>query len=200
MSGGKVYVRFSCGHEGYTKYYSQRTMMNSVKDAEEKGLCPACKRKQFLEQAEELVIPYSDYKEYFHGRRGVILGDYNKSNNTIQLFAKQKLADKYKIEKEKVFICADFERYDNNRNIIISLYIDGNSYPYKDNLKKQGFKWINNHWRKNMVVFPKLNDTTSEYWLPPEDNPEFYGVLTTLTDSGFINNIILDFKKIIENH
>lgn len=200
MSGGKIYVRFSCGHEGYAKYYSRQSMMKTVQEAEEKGLCPECKRKKFLKEADEIVVPYSDYKEYFDGRRGVLLGKYNKSNNTIQIFAKKELVEKYKAEKEKVYICAEFDRFDNNKNIIISVYVCGNSYSHKEYLKKQGFKWIKNYWRKNVVVFPKLNDKTKEYWLPPEDNPEFYQLLLILRSQGFIDNIMLDLKKIMSNN
>ncbi len=193
----KYYAKFSCGHRGYISYYGTSDLMKKLAKIEKDGLCPDCKAKELKENATLLLLPYHVYKEKFAHKRNVMTGRYLKDSKKIEVYLPDKLAKEFLAEEEKVFYDAEYIGEDENGYKIISLFIKGNSYRIRDELKKLGFIWKNKFWRKEMIVFLSYYENTQSQWMPPEDNPEFYSVIKKLEKIGCIANFTkLNFDNI----
>lgn len=186
-SGQKRYVLFSCGHRDYITYYGRSDLYKKLKNAETKGLCSKCKREEFMRTSETIEIRYGDYKEFFQNRRNVVVGEYNRKTGTIKITASKKMIEDYQAKKARVYYDAEVIGTDKNENVIVAVFLKGNSYSLKEKLKELGFKWKNKRWEKEMVVFPCEYEKGKKY-LPVEDNPEFVSAIRELEELGCIAN------------
>lgn len=188
-TGKKYYALFSCGHKGYIHYHGKADLYEQLARAENGGLCPACKMKQLKESNTLVEMSYGEYIEKYKHKRGVVKGDYNKDTKKIKVYLPEKLAKEYIAKKNAVYYDAEIITRDDNNNVIIALFIKGNSYIIKDKLKKMGYSWKNKRWQKEIVVFPTIINEKGK-WLSPQYNPEFYTEINNLTDLGCLDNLI----------
>ncbi len=196
--GNKYYALFSCGHKGYIYYHGRSDLYNQLAKAESSGLCPICKMKQIKENNVLVEMSYGEFIEKYNHKRGVIKGEYNKDTKKIKVYLPNNLAKEFFLEKERIYYDAEVISHDDNNNIVIALFIKGNSFKIKDTLKQMDYRWKNNRWQKEIVVFPTLLDgKAKEKWLSPQRNPEFHSEIKKLTDLGCIDNLIsLNFDNI----
>lgn len=191
----KYYALFSCGHKSYISYYGKNDLLQKLNKAECEGLCPICKLEEFKKKSVLVLMPYSDYKKMYAHKRGIMKGQFIPSKKMIEIYMSEEKADEYRKLKERVWYDAVFVGCDDNDNVVISLFLKGNSYRIKDELKSNGYKWVNQRWCKDIIVFPG-KDENDNYRLYPQDNPEFYDNIKVLEELGCIDNIIsLNFHK-----
>lgn len=191
----KYYALFSCGHKAYISYYGKNDLLEKLSKAESEGLCPVCKLEEFKKKNVLVLMPYSDYKKMYARKRGIMKGRYLPSKKMIEVYMPEKKAEEYQRLKERVWYDAVFVGHDDNDNVIISLFLKGNSFRIKDELKSNDYKWENKRWCKEIVVFP-CKDENGAYRLYPQDNPEFYDNIKMLEELGCIDNIIsLKFEE-----
>lgn len=188
--GKKYYAKFCCGHSAYIRYYGRTDLLKKLKKIEEGEPCPDCKRKEFIKTAIAIDVPYWEYKNLYHNKRGVVAGEYNKQTNKITLYMTPKMSAKYKEEHNKVYYDVENAGIDENGMQMISVFIKGSSYRLKEELKKMGFVFSNRHWRKLLVVFPQVYNDDGNKHLPVQDNPEFYAIIKQLEEMDVINNIV----------
>lgn len=186
----KYYAVFSCGHRGYIYYKARTELYQKLAKAESSGLCPECRAKELMKTNVMVKMKYGEYISNYRGKRGIITGPYDKESKLIEVYLPSKLATEYIERKERVYYDAEIIGSDDN-NIVIALFIKGNSFRIKDNLKELGYKWRNKRWQKELVVFPTtIDEDNKNKWLSSKDNPEFYKEIDLLKDLGCIDNLI----------
>ena len=190
VNARKYYAKFPCGHSAYIKYFGRTDLTKKLKKIEEGELCPDCKRKEFIKTAVRVDVPYSEYKEHYQNKRGIVTGEYNKKSHCITLYMTPKLSAQYKEKHDKVFYDAENIGVDENGNQKLAVFIKGNSFRLKDELKKLGYSFVNKRWQKEIIVFPSVYDKEGHKQLIPRDNPEFYTILKELESLGCINNMV----------
>lgn len=190
-TGYKYFAVFSCGHRGYIYYKARTELYQKLAKAESSGLCPECRAKELMQTNVMVKMKYCEYIRSYRGKRGIITGAYDKESKLIEVYLPQKLAKEYIEKKERVYYDAETIGVDDNNNTVIVLFIKGNSFRIKDDLKKLGYKWKNKRWQKELVVFPTpIDDNSKNKWLSPHDNPEFYKEIDLLKDLGCIEELI----------
>ena len=196
--GNKYYALFSCGHKGYIHYHGRADLYNQLAKAEKSGLCPVCKMKQLKKNNVLVEMSYGEFMDKYNHKRGIVKGNYNNDTKKVEVYLPDKLAKEYIAEKERIYYDAEVIARDNNNNIVVALFLKGNSFKIKDTLKQIGFKWKNKRWQKEISVFPALFDEKkTDKWLPPQNNPEFYSDINKLKDLGCVDNLIsLNFDNI----
>ena len=176
-NGKKYYARFSCGHEDYVLFFSQRDLIAKLSEAEQHGLCRECKRKEFIKTAVKEEIPYRVYKELLQGKRNVVTGEYK--DGRIIVYMSKKVHTKYLAEYNKVFYDIDNSETDENGNQLTTVFVTGyDTYRIKDELKKIGFQFNKTlkRWQKSFSIL-----TTDE------KNSDIHSMINALESLGCEN-------------
>lgn len=186
----KYYAKFHCGHSAYIRFFSRTELIKKLSQIEQGEVCPECKRKEFIKTAVRIEMSYGEYKEKYQNKRGIVTGEYNKENHKITVYMTPKLAVQYKEQHNKVYYDAENMGVDENGNRLIAIFLKGNSYRIKEELKQLGYEFKNRRWQKIITVFPHTYDEVGHKQLLPQDNPEFYSVIKDLEKIDCVNNIV----------
>ena len=179
------YVMFSCGHRDYIRYTDRSDMLIKMHKAKKSGICSKCRRTEFYTNSEEIEVSYSDFKKYFEHHRGVEKGIYNRKTNKIKLRVIRPLLENYNARKEEAYIDAEYNGKDKNGNDSIIVFLKGNSYPIKEQLKSLGFRWVNKRWQRVVIVFPDYSG--EQPILTYKENTELVQVIEELEKLGCIS-------------
>lgn len=159
-SNGKKYnAKFSCGHYANIHFWGELDLLKKLEHAEKNGLCPDCKRKEFIKTAVKREIPYHAYKDLLQKKRGVITGEYKDGKITVYL--SEKVNQRFEYEFNKIYYDIEITKIVNGENHIITVFINGyNTYRLKNELKRLGFcfNWDKKRWQKNLEVLLSVDE------------------------------------------
>lgn len=184
-----IMAPFKCGHLSLVYYNGEATKIARLSQAE-RSLCPKCKEKKLKRENVHIFIPYRYYKEHLINARNIIKGEYDKSNNTIELWLPQARVDEFVAESKRRYYQILNTPIKSNRSVL-TICIKGNTMPVKDQLKALGAKWSGKQWIFAREVTVEI-DRNNNVWIPPNINKEYYDLIEKLEKLG----CIADYSKI----